>query len=139
MAGAVPRHVLLALVLAASPCRAEGEMPTPVTAPLPAGAYRLDPAHASLLFRADHLGMSRYTARFTRFDAELTLDPANPGAARLTATVDPLSLETDNRDPTYDFDATARPGLAERRPVPADHVPLDRGRAHRPGHGPPDR
>jgi polyisoprenoid-binding protein YceI len=105
MAGAVPRHVLLALVLAASPCRAEGEMPTPVTAPLPAGAYRLDPAHASLLFRADHLGMSRYTARFTRFDAELTLDPANPGAARLTATVDPLSLETDNRDPTYDFDA----------------------------------
>ena len=95
----------LALALSAAPAWAAGQMPEPVVGPLPAGVYRLDPAHASLLFRVDHLGMSRYTARFTRFDAELTLDPADPGAASLTATVDPRSLETDNRDPGYDFDA----------------------------------
>ena len=44
------RAVLLALAIAA-PCRAAEPMPEPSTAPLPAGTYRLDPAHASLLFR----------------------------------------------------------------------------------------
>jgi polyisoprenoid-binding protein YceI len=80
-------------------------MPAPVTTPLRAGTYRLDPAHASLLFRVAHLGMSHYTARFTRLAAELELDPVNPGAAKLTATVDPRSLKTDFPDPAYDFDA----------------------------------
>jgi polyisoprenoid-binding protein YceI len=77
----------------------------PAASELPAGTYRLDPAHASLIFRVSHLGFSRYTARFTRFAAELQLDPANPAAARLSATIDPRSLETDNRDPSYDFNA----------------------------------
>lgn len=62
---------------------------------VPAGAYRLDLSHASLLFRVDHLGFSRYTARFKGFDAQLDFDPAKPEAARLTATVDTHSLETD--------------------------------------------
>lgn len=47
--------------------------------------------------------MSRYTARCTRFDAELTLDPADPCAARVTATVDPRSLETHNSDGTAEI------------------------------------
>ena len=80
----------------------------PVATEVPAGTYRLDPAHASLIFRVSHLGFSRYTARFTRFDAELQLDPADPAAATVTATIDPSSIETDNRDPTYDFDAQLR-------------------------------
>jgi polyisoprenoid-binding protein YceI len=81
---------------------------TPVATEVPAGSYRLDPAHASLIFRVSHLGFSRYTARFTRFDAELRLDPADPAAASVTATIDPSSIETDNRDPSYDFDAQLR-------------------------------
>jgi polyisoprenoid-binding protein YceI len=81
---------------------------TPVATEVPAGTYRLDPAHASLIFRVSHLGFSRYTARFTRFDAELRLDPADPASATVTATIDPSSIETDNPDPSYDFDAQLR-------------------------------
>ncbi len=73
---------------------------------VPAGAYALDPSHASLIFRVDHLGFSRYTARFTRFDANLLFDPREPAAARLTATVDARSLETDFPFPEeLDFNA----------------------------------
>lgn len=75
----------------------------------PAGAYTLDKAHASLIFRADHLGFSMYTARFTDFDAQLQFDPANLAASSVTATIDPASIETDFPDPaTLDFNAQLR-------------------------------
>lgn len=64
----------------------------PVTTDAPAGTYKLDKAHASLDFRVNHIGFSNYTARFATFDAELQLDPKNPGASSVTATVDPRSL-----------------------------------------------
>jgi polyisoprenoid-binding protein YceI len=74
-----------------------------------AGAYKLDKAHASLLFRVDHLGFSKYTARFRRFDADLQFDPAKPAAMSVTATIDPTSLETDFPDPAkLDFNAQLR-------------------------------
>lgn len=60
---------------------------------LPAGDYRLDPAHASLTFRVNHLGFSHYTARFAKFDVTMKLDPAHPEKAELNATIDPKSLE----------------------------------------------
>ncbi len=73
---------------------------------VPAGTYTLDRAHASLLFRADHMGFSWYTARFTNFDAELEFDPEQPETASLTATVDAASIETDFPFPEQvDFDA----------------------------------
>lgn len=59
---------------------------------LPAGDYKLDPTHSTLIFSASHLGFSNYTAQFTTFNADLKLDPANPGEAVLTASVDPASL-----------------------------------------------
>lgn len=59
---------------------------------LPAGDYKIDPSHATLVFTVNHLGFSHYTGQFTRFTADLKLDPANPGAAQLSATVDPTSL-----------------------------------------------
>jgi len=78
-------------------------------ADLPAGSYTLDKSHASLLFRVNHMGFSNYTARFTRFDAKLQLDPANPVAARLEANVDVTSLETDFPTPkVVDFNAELR-------------------------------
>ena len=74
-----------------------------------AGAYKLDKAHASLLFRVDHLGFSKYTARFRRFDADLQFDPAKPAAMSVTATIDPASIETDYPDPAQlDFNAELR-------------------------------
>lgn len=77
---------LAALALAASlagPALAED---------LPAGTYRLDPTHASLGFKLDHLGFSWYSASFADFDATLQLDPAHPESASLTASVDVASL-----------------------------------------------
>jgi polyisoprenoid-binding protein YceI len=69
------------------------EEPVEGLSEIPAGAYKLDPEHANLIFRVNHLGFSNYTARFARFDASLQLDPAHPEAAMLTATVDPTSLD----------------------------------------------
>jgi polyisoprenoid-binding protein YceI len=68
----------------------------------PAGAYRLDPAHGSLVWRVSHgEDLSHYTARFDHFDAALDFDPANPSAAHLEATVEAASVSTGNPD----FDA----------------------------------
>lgn len=99
---------LLAAVLAACspPAQkaAEPEAAAPAAAvvvDIPAGAYKLDPTHASLTFRVNHLGFSHYTARFTKFDAALTLDPANLAAATVTASVDPNSLELNAPPPGF--------------------------------------
>lgn len=73
---------------------------------VPAGTYTLDLSHGSLLFRVDHLGFSMYTARFKDFEATLELDPKALEQAKLSATIDVKSLETDYPDPsTVDFNA----------------------------------
>jgi polyisoprenoid-binding protein YceI len=59
---------------------------------LPAGTYRLDMSHASLVFHVNHLGFSDYTGAFDAFDATLELDPENPAAAKATAVIDLNSL-----------------------------------------------
>jgi polyisoprenoid-binding protein YceI len=64
----------------------------PVKTEAPAGVYKLDKTHASLIFRVNHIGFSNYTANFSKFDAELQFDPANPEKSSVTATVDPRSL-----------------------------------------------
>lgn len=72
---------------------------------LPAGSYALDKTHASLIWKVSHLGLSNYTARFTDFDAELTLDPEDVTQSSLIVTIDPTSLETDYPNPEEkDFD-----------------------------------
>jgi polyisoprenoid-binding protein YceI len=71
----------------------------------PKGTYKLDPTHASLTWRVNHMGLSNYTARFTVMDATLDFDPADVTGSKLTATVDPTSVETDYPNPeTEDFD-----------------------------------
>lgn len=93
---------VLALLLVARMTHAQ----EPSSAPVPAGDYRLDPAHASLIFKVSHLGFSMYTARFTDFDARLYFDPRQLEAAKLQARVDARSLETDFPNPKQlDFNA----------------------------------
>ena len=79
--------------------------PAPTLRPAPSGVYKLDKTHASVTFRVMHMGTSRYTARFTRIDATLDLDVKNPTASKVTATIDPKSIETDFPLPEPDFDA----------------------------------
>ncbi|MFB2549808.1 YceI family protein [Ensifer soli] len=72
----------------------------------PAGVYKTDPSHSSLLFSFSHFGLSRYTARFTRVDARLDWRPETPETSRLSVTIDPLSMRTDYPWPELvDFDA----------------------------------
>lgn len=66
----------------------------PVAVDLPAGAYRLDPRHASVLFRIRHLDLSWFTARFDLRDGTLELDPTDPSRSRLNASVDATSVDT---------------------------------------------
>jgi polyisoprenoid-binding protein YceI len=80
----------LALVLAAGPAIAATAPPPPGP---PAGAYVMDKAHTSVIFRVSHLGFSRYTARFASVDGKLTFDPAAPATMAVEATIDPQSLE----------------------------------------------
>jgi polyisoprenoid-binding protein YceI len=66
----------------------------PMGAP-PAGAYKLDKSHASLILRASHMGFSTYTTRFSRFDSDLTLDPRNLSESKVVTTIDASSFEMD--------------------------------------------
>ena len=66
--------------------------PAPDVSQLPAGVYKTDPSHSTLVFHVNHLGFSNYTASFTGVKTELTLDPAAPETAKVTATIDLSSL-----------------------------------------------
>ena len=61
----------------------------------PAGAYKSDPNHSSLTFKIDHMGLSHYTARFTKFSADLSLDPAKLSNSSVSLAIDPASVKTD--------------------------------------------
>lgn len=70
----------------------------PEAATLQPGDFRLDTAHAALLFRINHLGFADYAGRFDRFEASLSGDPADPGSAQVEAIIDITSLNVANRD-----------------------------------------
>ncbi len=74
---------------------ANASTPAPAAAPVPAGRYALDVAHASLVFRVSHLGFSNYTGRFTKFAADLAFDPAKPATSRVNVTIQANSLDAD--------------------------------------------
>ena len=74
---------------------ASGSPPTAPPARPPAGEYQLDKAHASLVLRANHMGFSTYTTRFSRFDAQLTFDPNNIAASTVVTTIEAASFEMD--------------------------------------------
>ncbi|MDP9808277.1 polyisoprenoid-binding protein YceI [Rhizobium tibeticum] len=72
----------------------------------PAGAYKTDPSHSSLLWSFNHSGLSNYTARFTGVNARLDWNPVKPEASMLTVEIDPMSVRTDYPWPdVVDFDA----------------------------------
>jgi polyisoprenoid-binding protein YceI len=62
------------------------------------GQYSLDPAHAALLFKIDHLQLSTYVGRFNSFDASLDFDPEDLGATRLSGIVEMDSLDTNDSE-----------------------------------------
>ena len=69
---------------------------------LQGGHYVLDPHHASLIVRVSHMGVSLYTVRFDTLDASLDYDAAHPERTRVSASVDPTSLDV-NADYSHTF------------------------------------
>jgi polyisoprenoid-binding protein YceI len=70
---------------------------TRIPAEVQAGTYKLDPGHGKITWKVNHLGFSTYIGQFINVSADLTLDPANPSASTLTATV-PLTDVAPNDD-----------------------------------------
>ncbi len=112
------------LLLAAAPWvlgpSANADAIKAVATDVPAGEYRLDPSHATLIFRVNHLGFSHFTSQFRKFDATLKLDPNHPERSRVTATIDPRSIDIVDRElaiqiqGTQWFDSTKFPKITFR-------------------------
>ena len=90
---------------------------TQAPAEVQAGTYKLDPDHGKITWSVDHLGFSTYVGQFVNAQADLVLDPANPSASRLTATIPLTEVDTnsdglDDHLQTADFFDTANHPVA---------------------------
>lgn len=81
---------ILALLMAPSYAIADAKLSA-----MPSGIYDLDPTHASITWKVDHLGLSKYTARFTKFTSKIKYDNTDPMNSQVIAEIDPTSIETD--------------------------------------------
>jgi polyisoprenoid-binding protein YceI len=61
---------------------------------LPEGEYKLDLTHASIVWKVSHLELSDYVARFGEFDATIDYDPNDITKSTVSATINPLSIQT---------------------------------------------
>jgi polyisoprenoid-binding protein YceI len=106
----------------------------PTSVDLPAGAYRIDPRHATVTFRIRHMGLAWLTARFDVEAGELTFEPQDPARSRLTASVDANSVNTGvlNRDSERAFDRqVARAlGAAQTQQITFASTSIERTGAH---------
>ena len=85
---------LIALLAACG--QAPGQSAGPAVAlTAPAGQYKLDPNHRSLVGKVQHMNLAPYSLRFTKFDVTLNLDPKNVAASSVEVTLDPMSVRTD--------------------------------------------
>lgn len=88
----LPRLLSIALPLAVA-------VTVPITAQTPglpgqpdksrvvAGTYAADKSHSLIAWKVNHFGFNDYYGLFGDVDGTLTIDPANPAAAKVTATI----------------------------------------------------
>tara|TARA_Y100000766_G_scaffold273524_1_gene274506 strand:- start:132 stop:779 length:648 start_codon:yes stop_codon:yes gene_type:complete len=60
-----------------------------------AGQYVLDPNHASLIWKLNHLGFSTFIGTFNEFEASLDFDPEDIENASLEVVINTSSLDVD--------------------------------------------
>jgi polyisoprenoid-binding protein YceI len=86
------RHALILLAALAVPAAAQApQMPkeapgAPDAKRVTAGTYTVDSGHTQVIFEINHLGFSEYSGMFVEPTGTLTLDPANPAAAKVDIT-----------------------------------------------------
>lgn len=88
--------LFVALLLVALPAGADS--PRASLSAESTGEYTLDKSHASIIFSIKHLGFSDYIGRFNDFDASLELDGEKPTNSRLTVTIKPQGVDTNNAE-----------------------------------------
>lgn len=59
-----------------------------------AGAYTLDPDHASVLFSVSHFGFSNFRGRFSALSGSLDLDADNPENSAVTIEIKTAGIDT---------------------------------------------
>jgi polyisoprenoid-binding protein YceI len=84
------------LALASAPTTVARADASPDVKDMPPGAYQLDPAHASITFKINHLGFSRYTGRFDKMEATLNFNNGAIEQSSLNVTIYPNSINTNN-------------------------------------------
>ena len=88
--------LLLAPLALAAPLIAQAPSSPPGSnnpAAVTGGTYTVDSGHTLVTWTLDHLGFSPYTGIFGDVTGTLTLDPKNPGAAKVDVTI-PVSKVT---------------------------------------------
>lgn len=68
------------------------------------GNYLLDKNHATVLFKVNHMGFSKFVGRFNTFDAGLEFDPDNFSNSKLNAVIDMASIDVNSES----FEETLR-------------------------------
>ena len=61
---------------------------------MPSGGYKVDLSHASIVWKVSHLGLSKYVARFTEFDAAIDFNSSDIEKSQVTASINPMSIQT---------------------------------------------
>jgi polyisoprenoid-binding protein YceI len=61
---------------------------------MPPITYEIDPTHSAVHFSVRHLMVSNVRGEFTRISGTLKLDPQNPAASSVEATIDVNSIST---------------------------------------------
>ena len=61
---------------------------------MPAGEYKVDLSHASIVWKVSHLGLTNYVARFADFDAAIDYNPNDIQKSHVTASINPMSIQT---------------------------------------------
>jgi polyisoprenoid-binding protein YceI len=98
------RLALSALALAAAAAvPVIAQMPTSVPGAhdpsrVKAGTYTVDGAHTQVMWRVNHLGFNDYFGIFGDAKGTLTLDPANPSAAKVEIQIPIKSVATNSAD-----------------------------------------
>ena len=102
----------------APPTDAPAVADTPIKSP--SGEYALDPAHSSVVWRVQHMGLALYTARFSKIEGTLTLDAQAPTNSKVSISIDTNSVDTALAGATAkkNFDAAIAKGIgAEKTPT----------------------
>lgn len=84
---------LLAVALLATTATAQVPGSRNVAA-ISGGTYSADPEHTLVMWTLDHLGFTPYTGIFGGVTGSLTIDPKQPGAARVDVTIPVLKVTT---------------------------------------------